>query len=136
MLRLGSWARKSPSTIHLSRFLSPCWTDIRDDRCQTNLAFSNSPQRILTLNKIPLCHAIITTRDLSTSQILFKDSTFSKLKQMIKDYWYVIIPVEVVTSVMWYGAIFLSLKGGVDIVQVLTNLGVSEQTLRYNFKEE
>ena len=55
---------------------------------------------------------------------------------MIKDYWYVIIPVEVVTSVMWYGAIFLSLKGGVDIVQVLTNLGVSEQTLRYNFKEK
>lgn len=91
--------------------------------------FSNSPQRILTLDKLPQCHAI-SIRDLSTSQILFKDSTFSKLKQMIKDYWYVIIPVEVVTSVMWYGAIFLSLKGGVDIVQVLTNLGVSEQTLR------
>ena len=49
---------------------------------------------------------------------------------MIKDYWYVIIPVEVATSVIWYGAIFLSLKGGVDIVQVLTNMGVSEQTLR------
>ena len=97
--------------------------------------FSNSPQRILTFNKLPQCHAI-SIRDLSTSQILFKESTFSKLKQMIKDYWYVIIPVEVVTSVMWYGAIFLSLKGGVDIVQVLTNLGVSEQTLRYNFKEK
>ena len=129
MLRLGTWARKSPSTIHLSRFLSPCWTDIRDDRCQTNLAFSNSPQRILTLNKLPLCQAI-TTRDLSTSQILLKDSTWSKLKQMIKDYWYIIIPVEVVTSAMWYGAIFLSLKGGVDIVQVLTNVGFSEKTLR------
>ena len=86
-------------------------------------------QRILTLNKLPLCYTV-TTRHLSTSQILFKDSTFGRLKQMIKDYWYVIIPVEVATSVIWYGAIFLSLKGGVDIVQVLTNMGVSEQTLR------
>jgi len=68
---------------------------------------------------------------LSTSQILAKNaSTWSRLKQMIRDYWYVIIPVEVVTSVMWYGAIFLSLKSGVDIVQILSSIGVSEQTLR------
>ena len=49
---------------------------------------------------------------------------------MVRDYWYVIIPVEVVTSVMWYGSIFLSLKSGVDIVQILSSIGVSEQTLR------
>ena len=129
MLRLSIWARKCPSRMNNPRFLSPCWTNIPDDRCQTNLAFSNPLQRILSLNKLPLPYTI-TTRDLSTSQILFKDSTFGRLKQMIKDYWYVIIPVEVVTSVIWYGAIFISLKGGVDIVQVLTNMGVSEQTLR------
>ena len=131
MLRLSIWARNHPPTINFTRFLSHgCNTDIRDDRCQTNLALANSSLRRRTLNKLLLCQPI-TSRDLSTSQILFKDSTVSRLKQMIKDYWYVIIPVEIVTSVMWYGAIFLSLKSGVDIVQVLTNMGVSEQTLRY-----
>ena len=131
MLRLVAVSRLCPSTRNYSRFLSPCWTNIPDDRRQTNLALFNTPERLRlqTLNKLALCQAI-TIRDLSTSRILYKDSTFSKLKQMIKDYWYVIIPVEVVTSVMWYGAIFLSLKSGVDIVQVLTNIGVSTETLR------
>ena len=49
---------------------------------------------------------------------------------MIKDYWYIIIPVEVVTSIGWYGLFFFSLRSGVDIVEILTNMGVSEQTLR------
>jgi len=48
---------------------------------------------------------------------------------MIRDYWYIIIPVEIVTSVGWYAAIFLSLKSGVDIIEILTNMGVSQQTL-------
>lgn len=48
---------------------------------------------------------------------------------MIKDYWYVIIPVEIVTSIGWYGAIFLSLRSGVDIVDILSHIGVSQETL-------
>jgi len=74
-------------------------------------------------------HYLVQTRYLFTTQKLAKESTLSKIKQMIRDYWYVIIPVEVVTSVMWYGGFFLMLKSGVDIVQLLTNIGVSEQTL-------
>jgi len=53
----------------------------------------------------------------------------ARFKQMLKDYWYIIIPVEIGTSVFWYGAIFISLKSGVDIVHILTNIGVSEATL-------
>ena len=53
----------------------------------------------------------------------------ARFKQMVKDYWYVIIPVEVGTSVIWYGAIFISLKSGVDLVEILTTMGVSENTL-------
>merc|ERR1719495_2433819 len=74
-------------------------------------------------------HYLVPSRYLFTTQTLAKESTFSKLKQMIRDYWYVIIPVEVVTSVMWYGGFFLMLKSGVDIVQLLSNIGVSQQTL-------
>ena len=69
-------------------------------------------------------------RQLRTSQVLAKqESTLARLKQMIKDYWYVIIPVEIVTSIGWYGAIFISLRSGVDIVEILSNIGVSQQTL-------
>ena len=72
-----------------------------------------------------------TARPLSTSRVVSKkESTLGKLKQMIKDYWYIIIPVEIVTSVGWYGAIFLSLKSGVDIIEILTNMGLSQETLR------
>ena len=69
-------------------------------------------------------------RHLRTSQALAKqESTLARLKQMIKDYWYVIIPVEIVTSIGWYGAIFISLRSGVDIVEILSNIGVSQQSL-------
>ena len=69
-------------------------------------------------------------RHLRTSQSLAKqESTLARLKQMIKDYWYVIIPVEIVTSIGWYGAIFISLRSGVDIVEILSNIGVSQQSL-------
>ena len=69
-------------------------------------------------------------RHLRTSQALAKqESTLARLKQMIKDYWYVIIPVEIVTSIGWYGAIFISLRSGVDIVEILSNMGVSQQSL-------
>ena len=52
-----------------------------------------------------------------------------RFKQMVKDYWYVIIPVEISTSLIWYGSIYITLKSGVDLVDVLTQIGVSEQTL-------
>lgn len=56
-------------------------------------------------------------------------STWGKLKQMVKDYWYIIIPVEVATSIFWYCSIFLSLQSGLEIVGLLESLGASEATL-------
>ena len=54
----------------------------------------------------------------------------ARFKQMVKDYWYIIIPVEISTTVVWYGSIYLSLKSGVDLVDLLTSMGVSENTLQ------
>lgn len=56
-------------------------------------------------------------------------STWGKLKQMVKDYWYIIIPVEIGTSIAWYASIYLSLQSGLDIVSLLETLGASEATL-------
>ena len=42
---------------------------------------------------------------------------------------YIIIPVEVATSIFWYGSIFFSLQAGLDIAALLESLGASEATL-------
>ena len=90
----------------------------------TNLSPLNSDDR-------PSWTSPSLTRLLTTSTVLAsKVSSFTRLKQMIKDYWYIIVPVEIVTSIGWYGAFFFSLRSGVDIIELLTNLGVSQQTLR------
>lgn len=39
-----------------------------------------------------------------------KASLFQRFKQMYKDYWYVLIPVHVVTSVFWTGGFYFAVK--------------------------
>ena len=128
MLKLSSFILRRPPIIRSTRTISSSlW-------CQNNEDRQKKPRLLLLNNealKLMQPHYLVQTRYLFTTQKLAKESTLSKIKQMIRDYWYVIIPVEVVTSVMWYGGFFLMLKSGVDIVQLLTNIGVSEQTLRF-----
>lgn len=39
-----------------------------------------------------------------------KLSLVQRFKKMYKDYWYVLIPVHIVTSVGWFGSFYLSVK--------------------------
>ena len=55
-----------------------------------------------------------------------KNGIIKKFKKMWKDYWYVVIPVHVVTSVGWYGGFYLLIKSGVDIPAMLEWIGTSE----------
>merc|ERR1711915_940347 len=70
-------------------------------------------------------------RSLSTSRSLLAEQkgVMARFKQMLKDYWYIIIPVEIGTSIIWDAGIFLSLKSGVDLVNILSSIGVSEENL-------
>ncbi len=58
-----------------------------------------------------------------------KTGIVAKFKQMTKDYWYVLIPVHVVTSVAWGGTFYLMCKTGVDVVSILQWCGLSEAYL-------
>ncbi|XP_042242325.1 uncharacterized protein C18orf19 homolog A-like isoform X1 [Homarus americanus] len=60
-----------------------------------------------------------------------KMSLVQKFKLMYKQYWYVLIPVHIVTSVVWYGAFFIAAKSGVDIVPILEKLGAGEKILSH-----
>ena len=72
--------------------------------------------------------------------------TLPRYKQMMKDYWYVLIPVHVATSIAWYfikvgrrriiiyyrfGGFYVMLKSGVDIVGFLEMIGTSQKILDY-----
>lgn len=48
---------------------------------------------------------------------------------MVKDYWYIIIPVEIATSVVWYASFYLALRSGFDIAALLEQWGASEATV-------
>ncbi|KAI9559063.1 hypothetical protein GHT06_015852 [Daphnia sinensis] len=58
-----------------------------------------------------------------------KVSLFQKFKQMYKDYWYVLIPVHVATSAVWAGGFYFAVKNGLDVVQLLESLGISEKVI-------
>jgi len=60
-----------------------------------------------------------------------KLSIIKRFKLMYKQYWYVLIPVHVITSCVWYGSFFIAAKSGVDIVPLLEKIGASEKILGY-----
>ena len=52
------------------------------------------------------------------------------VKRVVKDYWYIIVPVEVVSAVLWYGGLHLAVvSGGADLEHLLARAGASEELL-------
>ncbi|XP_043284203.1 protein FAM210A isoform X2 [Venturia canescens] len=58
-----------------------------------------------------------------------KPSVFQKMKQMTKDYWHILIPVHVVTSIGWISIFYMAAKNGVDIIRILEAMNLSERYL-------
>ncbi|KAK5645764.1 hypothetical protein RI129_004228 [Pyrocoelia pectoralis] len=56
-----------------------------------------------------------------------KQGLFQKFKAMYRDYWYVLVPVHLVTSAAWFGGFYYMAKSGVDIVGILESWNVSEK---------
>ena len=75
--------------------------------------------------------SLYSLQHVSTSKTLLADKKgmVVRFKQLVKDYWYVVIPVDLSTSVIWYLAILFCLKSGVNLEEVLYSLGLSEKSL-------
>ncbi|XP_028044908.1 uncharacterized protein C18orf19 homolog A isoform X2 [Monomorium pharaonis] len=56
-----------------------------------------------------------------------KLTVFQKMKQMTKDYWHVLIPVHVITSIGWVAIFYTAVINGVDVVQLLEYMNFSEK---------
>ena len=48
---------------------------------------------------------------------------------MWKDYWYVMIPVHIVTSAGWLGGFYVMCKSGLDVPAILAAMGTSQEYL-------
>ncbi|XP_018333309.1 uncharacterized protein C18orf19 homolog A [Agrilus planipennis] len=56
-----------------------------------------------------------------------KTTLFQRFKQMYRDYWYVLVPVHLVTSAAWFGGFYYLAKSGVDVVAILESMHISER---------
>jgi len=48
---------------------------------------------------------------------------------MYKDYWYVLVPVHVSTSLVWIGGFYYFAKSGVDLGCYMRKVGISENVV-------
>lgn len=58
-----------------------------------------------------------------------KEGIVKRFKVMAKDYWYVLIPVHVATSIVWFGGFYLLAKSGVDIIALLEAIHIPRSYL-------
>ncbi|XP_034828102.1 uncharacterized protein C18orf19 homolog A [Maniola hyperantus] len=58
-----------------------------------------------------------------------KPGLIQRFKQMYKDYWYVLLPVHMTTSAIWFGGFYYCVSSGVDVVNLMESMGISEKLL-------
>lgn len=67
--------------------------------------------------------------DNRTENVPKKMSIFQKFKAMYRDYWYVLVPVHLVTSAVWFGSFYYMASSGVDIASLAEMIHLSETTV-------
>lgn len=58
-----------------------------------------------------------------------KLSVFKKMKQLTKDYWYILVPVHLVTSAFWMAICYAAAKYGLDVIKIMEYLNFSQYYL-------
>ncbi|XP_046828574.1 protein FAM210A isoform X2 [Vespa crabro] len=92
-----------------------CQRTFKVNKHDIMLAYSNNPQNQPKEDNIPLPDK--------------KLSIFQRMKQLTKDYWYILVPVHIATSMGWVAIFYMAVKNGVDIVTMMEHLNLSEKYL-------
>lgn len=58
-----------------------------------------------------------------------KLSLFKRYQKMLREYWYVMLPVHGVTSIFWIGGFYYAAKSGIDIVPFLEYINLPEKLI-------
>uniref|UniRef100_A0A182IQM9 Uncharacterized protein n=1 Tax=Anopheles atroparvus TaxID=41427 RepID=A0A182IQM9_ANOAO len=130
----------SSFTRHATRTLQTPWHYSSDrysnkfDLSPTSIPFQHALVRTLSIGKAQ--H--VQKRDPSNEPETIASSSppptipqeklglFARFKKMYKEYWYVLVPVHCLTSVMWFGGFYYASTSGVDVIAILESVGVSE----------
>ncbi|XP_073829104.1 protein FAM210A-like [Musca autumnalis] len=103
------------------------WNTTTPQFCSTTRRLFTTKQCPDQTNKSDTKSAVAST---DVNDILFGEASklglFAKFKLMYKKYWYVLIPVHVVTSAGWLGGFYYLSQSGVDVPAVLQYLHLSE----------
>lgn len=51
---------------------------------------------------------------------------FQRFKNMAKKYWYIVLPVHLVTSTVWFGSFYFIASSGVDVPALLETFGLPD----------
>lgn len=133
------------------------WSFLNVHYCATNNVSNlqiHFPQRLLggkTFDYAPVRHYSSNDKELPEPPPEKKLSLFKRFKDMYKKYWYVLVPVHVVTSTFWFGGFYYLAKrycwrnhstqpsilintinffSGVDIISILESMNMSETIIR------
>ncbi|XP_057332981.1 uncharacterized protein C18orf19 homolog A isoform X1 [Microplitis mediator] len=58
---------------------------------------------------------------------LEKKNVFQKMKQLFKDYWYIMAPVHIATSTCWVIIFYIAAKNGVDVIPIMEYIMIPEK---------
>lgn len=97
--------------------------NVATNTCVSTLLYPPTPKKIVHYenHKIQFVYPVspIYFKCFSTSSKCNKDiehaevkkpTLFQKFKQMYRDYWYVLVPVHIVTSAVWFGSFYYMAK--------------------------
>ena len=57
----------------------------------------------------------LSNKDCSETPVAKKPSIFQRMKQLTKDYWYILIPVHIATSIGWVSIFYVAVKKYVNL---------------------
>ena len=84
---------------------------------------SSGGQQLLGLTKFePYRLVALTCKDNFQDVEPKKVGIVAKYKKLCRDYWYVLLPVHVATSAVWFGSFYILCKSGVDVTSLLSRL--------------
>lgn len=131
----SSWRSKLVPKV--SRQPYPCYI-LTDPNGKHSITTSSTPVPLLFKEKY-INHQFYEIRQFSTSGSekstekngdspkAEKLSLFQRFKQMYRDYWYVLVPVHLVTSAAWFGGFYYLASSGFDIPAMLECMNFNER---------
>ncbi|KAK0086766.1 hypothetical protein PV325_002543 [Microctonus aethiopoides] len=88
-----------------------------------NLSFFSNEQLIRIFSSQTPQDKPKNENDVITPQ---KQTVFQKMKQLTKDYWHILIPVHIATSIVWASIFYTAAKNGVDVISFMEYIRIPE----------